>query len=499
MGNMASKENNMDVTSKDCTSENISIPDVTEEEMETVSFSKNISSSSLNNTSELFSATNMQCKVNQTCSNTPLNEKVTTILSETAALTDKKLISEETSKSVVIPLDCGGEVKKKRAEPVPLPLLALFLQQLKSKTRPARPKSKSENSCLASQSDKSCHDPSAAENLSSSSVSIMPSLDTELNVHPAASPKPQPITSSILPSTEDETVSTLKSASDCVTALTATVVHDELQLSTPEKISATTSAFAHIKPNTSLSDTTLDTNNVSIALDNPFSDCVPSCDPEAFPASTPDAPKNEVLNSNSNVSTDKLTTEPAHDSCTLPCSEPIPETVPQSPSPRVKILSSPSCAPSSPYMSAPSSPDPFPPSMFSDRPIPPRKTLDPFPPCLSLDRPRPLLEPAKPLTQMIFTKPPRPGDRDSAVLGVTSVVNCPSDPPVVSPDPCIPKELKQSVNTSKGTKCKVKHKKGKLRLSEDTEVTEGPVPVPMQPSLEDVEGQLFVSFMSKVT
>ncbi|XP_060790376.1 MAX dimerization protein MGA a isoform X2 [Neoarius graeffei] len=488
---LASKENNMDVASKDCTSENISIPDLTKDEKKTVSFSQN-DSSTLKNTTELFSATNTQCKLNITTSNTPLNQKVDTILSETATLTNEKLSSEETSPSIVKPLNCGGEAKKKRAEPVPLPLLALFLQQLKSKTRPVRPKPKSE--ALPSQSDKSCHDTSVAENLSSSTASFTPSLNTQLNIQPPASPTSQTITSSILTcsaaTTEHETVSTPNSAADSVPAPTTSVVCDSVQLPTPQKVSATTSAFAHdFKPNTSLSDTTSDAKMVSITLDDASSDCVPSCDPKAFPATTLDAPDNELLHSN--ATTDEPTTEPAHDSCQVPCPEPVPEAVPRSPSPGVKIMPSPPCTVSSPYVSAPSSPDPFPPSMFSARPIPPRKALDPFPPCLSLDRPRPLLELSDPLLQTFITCPTPAADPDPPV---TSEVSC----PVVSLDPETPKELKQPLKTSKVKKCKVKQKKGgKSKLSEDTEVMEGPIPVPMQPNLEDVEGQLFVSFMSK--
>ncbi|KAF4084125.1 hypothetical protein AMELA_G00125280, partial [Ameiurus melas] len=490
---LVSKVNNVDVASKDCTSENMSIPDVTKEGTETVSFSKNSDSSTIKNTTKSFSPTNMQCKLNKTTSNAPLNEKVTTILGETETLTDEKLSSEETSQCVVKPLDCGGEVKKKRAEPVPLPLLALFLQQLKSKTRPTRPKPKSEACSVSSQSDKSCHDTSVAENILSSTASFTPSLDTQLNVQPAVSPTSQTITTSILTctvaSTEHEMVSTPNSATDAVTAMTASIVRDTLQLSTNKKVSATTSAFVHnVKPHTSFSDTTHNTKIVSVTLDDASPGDAPSCDPKVFPATTPDAPSKELLHSN--VTTEKNTTEPAHDCCTVPC----PEAVPWSPSPGVKTQSSPSCAPSSPYMSAPSSPDPFPPSMFSDRPIPPRKTLDPFPPCLSLDRPRPLLELADPLPHTFFTKATPPEDPSPAVFSITSEVNC----PVVSPDPNIPKELKPSLKTSKGTKRKVKQKKsGKTKLSEDVEVTEVPVPVPMQPNLEDVEGQLFVSFMSK--
>ncbi|XP_030643772.1 MAX dimerization protein MGA a [Chanos chanos] len=56
----------------------------------------------------------------------------------------------------------------------------------------------------------------------------------------------------------------------------------------------------------------------------------------------------------------------------------------------------------------------------------------------------------------------------------------------------------QPVVGIKNQKCKSKHRKGgKMTQNDDEEVTEGPVPVPLQPSLEDVEGQLFVSFMSK--
>lgn len=492
---LASKEDNMDVAPKDGTPENISIPDVTKQEMETVLFSNITDSSTLKNTTDVYSATNIPCKLNKT-SGTPLHEKVVTILSEPATLTDKMLSSEETSQSLVRPIDCGGEVKKKRAEPVPLPLLALFLQQLKSKTKPSRPNPKSEACSSSSQSDKSCHDASVTETLSSSAASISPPLNTQLNIQPATS---QTITSSILTCTvasiEHETVSTPHSATDGVPALTANVVHDPLQLSTPINVSATTSAFAHdVKPNTNLLDTTPDTSIVSVILDDASSNCVPSCDTKAFLATTPDA-SNKVLYSN--VTTDKSTTESARDSCTFPCPESVSEAVPHFQTPDLKTPPSPPCAPSSPYVSAPSSPDPFPPSMFSHRPIPPRKTLDPFPPFLSLDRRRPLLQPTDILPQNCFT---RPGDSGRTGLEVTSEVSCHPDSPVLSPNPCAQKDPKHFQKASKSTKYKVKQKKGgKSKLSEDTEVLGGPVPVPLQPNLEDVEGQLFVSFVSKVT
>ncbi|KAI5611487.1 MAXprotein-associated protein isoform X5, partial [Silurus asotus] len=480
---LTSKEN-MDVASMDCISENISISDNTNEEYETLSISKNTDSSTLKNTTKSFSADSIQCKLNKAISSTPLNENVDTVLSETAALT------EEASQSVVKPLDCGGEVKKKRAEPVPLPLLALFLQQLKSKTRPSRPKAKSEACSLLSQTDSSIHDTSVTENLPSSTASCNPSFITQFSIEPADSPTSQTIASSILTctvaSTEHETVSTPNPATDTLTGSRANVAPDTQQLSTPKKVSDTTSAFAHnSNPNTDTTpNTTPDTKIVSVILDA-SSDHVPN----GHTAVTFDAPNNELLQSN--VSSDKSTPEPGQDFSTVPCPDTVPNSVEQSPSPEVKT---PSCAPSSPCISAPSSPDPFPPSMFSDRPIPPRKSLDPFPLCSSLDRPRPLLQAADPVPQKFITRTPPLKVPGPAVVGVTTEVNS----PVVSPNPSTPKEFKKFGKTSKGKKYKVKQKKcGKSNMSENTEAIESLIPVPMQPNLEDVEGQLFVSFTSK--
>ncbi|KAI5102418.1 MAXprotein-associated protein isoform X2 [Silurus meridionalis] len=480
---LTSKEN-MDVASMDCISENISISNNTNEEYETLSISKNTDSSTLKNTTKSFSAVSIQCKLNKAFSSTPLNENVDTVLSETAALT------EEASQNVVKPLDCGGEVKKKRAEPVPLPLLALFLQQLKSKTRPSRPKAKSEACSLLSQTDSSIHDTSVTENLPSSTASCNPSLITQFSIEPAASSTSQTIASSILTctvaSTEHETVSTPNPTTDTLIGSRASVAPDTQQLSTPKKVSDTTSAFAHnVEPNTDTTpNTTPDTKIVSVILDA-SSDHVPN----GHPAVTFDAPNNELLQSN--VSSDKSTPEPGQDFSTVPCPDTVPNSVEWSPSPEVKT---PSCAPSSPCISAPSSPDPFPPSMFSDRPIPPRKSLDPFPLCSSLDRPRPLLQAADPVPQKFITRTPPLKVPGPTVVGVTTEVNS----PVVSPNPSTPKEFKKIGKTSKGKKYKVKQKKcGKSKMSENTEAIESLIPVPMQPNLEDVEGQLFVSFTSK--
>ncbi|KAF5909668.1 MAX gene-associated protein-like isoform X1, partial [Clarias magur] len=476
---LASKENNMDIDFKDCSSESISIPD---EAQEPVAFSKGTDSSSLKTTTETFSTINIQDKLNETASDTPSDEN------EASVLSDEKLRSnesvEETSQSDVKPLDCG-EVKKKRAEPVPLPLLALFLKQLKSKTKPTRTLPKSEAYGVPSQSDNFCCDTPAAENQSSAPESFTPSLNTQFKVQPATSPTTQDNTSSIA-STEDKTVSPPSSATDAVAAVTVNVVCDTMP--TPSKVSDTTSEFAHnVKPNTSLSDTKHD-----IFSDDVSSDFIPSCDPKASPATIPHAPNNDLVHSD--VNTDESTTEPAHETSPVPCPEPVPEGVPQSQSPGIKTPSSSSCAVSSPYMSAPSSPDPFPPSMFSDRPIPPRKALESFPLSLLLDRPRPMMELADPLAHTMFARPTPQGNVSPPVFDVSSEVKYPA----VSPDPFVPNEAKQSSNTSKGTKLKVKQKKGgKSKLGEETEVMEGTIPVLMQPNLEDVEGQLFVSFMSK--
>uniref|UniRef100_A0A672SB62 MAX gene-associated protein-like n=1 Tax=Sinocyclocheilus grahami TaxID=75366 RepID=A0A672SB62_SINGR len=186
---------------------------------------------------------------------------------------------------------------------------------------------------------------------------------------------------------------------------------------------------------------------------------------------------------------------------------------------------------------APSSPDPFPPSLFCERPVPPRKTLDSFPERL-LDRtassspdlfplgifsdrpvpPRKILDFVTDLTldgtltskeslsPSVPSGPEHPretiglffqsqcSDRTGPLIEVQSAVSCETS----VFDYIIPEPTKQSSHGSTFKKSKAKQKKtGKLKFSEDNDVFEGPIPVPMQPSLEDVEGRLFVSFMSK--
>ncbi|XP_036448521.1 LOW QUALITY PROTEIN: MAX dimerization protein MGA a [Colossoma macropomum] len=549
-----------DAASKDCKMENVSVTAINKEEMETEKKPKkgsgtvdvrnivdaegpksaNTVSISIATNSSTIKNTNMQMNSSGiVISDTSINERVDTALSETATKTDGR----DTSQSLVKPPDCRGEVKKKRAEPVPLPLLALFLQQLKSKTRPTRPKSKCETSGSPSHTDKSCKI-SVAENVPPTTESFSPSLTTQSNAQPVASVISETVTSSILTCTvsnaivspclsllpatssstslitsptlpdmpsplkpspplvdpaqnpdpvlaEHKAASTLDSDTSIVTTPTAVAVSETMLVSKQQDAPVTLSAFSdNTVPNSFLSVTTPDNNVVSNA-DAP-SAISSSSRPKTFPVTISDSPKDELVYSN------VVTAETDLDSCTDPCAEFVPEAPYQSPlSDDDDIPFSPSSPPSTEFSlpsPAPSSPDPFPPGLFSDRPIPPRKSLDPFPSGLLFDRPRPLVDSFDSLPRSIFfTKPSRTGESEPTTESVSSEVTC-----SLAPDPCIPTETDQSLQESTTRKTKVKPKKGgKLKLSEDAEVTEGPVPVPLQPNLEDVEGQLFVSFMSK--
>ncbi|XP_072545481.1 MAX dimerization protein MGA a isoform X2 [Salminus brasiliensis] len=492
--------------------------------------------------------TNMQICSSSKYSDAFVNEKVDTALSETAEKNDGK----EDSQTMVKPLD-GGEVKKKRAEPVPLPLLALFLQQLKSKTRPARPKSKCETSSSPSHSEKSCKTPSIAENVSPSTASLSPTLTTQSNVQTAASPTPEtsappastsPVANttvspclSLLPATSSSTslttsptlpdmtipfrpapslvvadpdqgpdsdsdldpeytnTPTLHSDTNFVTVPTENMTSDTVLVSKQEDAPVSLSSFANdIVPDSISSGATTDTVAISEVLSD--APCAPSpSSPSKTIASVFDGPQNEVVCSN--VNTTDSSADATLDSCIVPCAEFVPEAPYQSPLSEddINVPLSPSSAGFSIPSPTPSSPDPFPPGLFCDRPIPPRKSLDPFPPCLSFDRPRPPVDVLESVpVSLIFTKPGCPGDShfrsQSASTELTSLTP--------APEPCISKDGKQSKPENVSKKSKVKHKRGgKSKLSDDAEVAEGPIPVPMQPSLEDVEGQLFVSFMSK--
>lgn len=201
-------------------------------------------------------------------------------------------------------------------------------------------------------------------------------------------------------------------------------------------------------------------------------------------------------------------------------------------------LSLPLDDPSSPAFSlpspTPSSPDPFPPDLFCDRPLPPRKALDSFPErlldctgisssqifTLLCDMPESPINHLDSFQGRLFNGPldkmlpnqsrsgifnesidlfgQRLSNKQSLVNDVQSTVNCETSETAVSDHP-VPEPVKQSSHGSTLNKSNKKQKKvGKLKHGEDDEVLEGPIPAPMQPSLEDVEGQLFVSFTSKV-
>ncbi|KAA0710888.1 MAX gene-associated protein [Triplophysa tibetana] len=200
-------------------------------------------------------------------------------------------------------------------------------------------------------------------------------------------------------------------------------------------------------------------------------------------------------------------------------------------------LSLPLDGPSSPTFSIPSpvlsSPDPFPPDLFSDRPLPPRKALDSCPERLldctgisSSDIFTLLCDiPAAPINHLdsfqgricngpldsvssslsrsgLFNRSidlisQKTSNKQVPVKDIQSTVNCVSNETAPS-DHSVPEPTKQSTNGSTLKKSDKKLKKvGKLKHGDDDEVFEGPVPAPMQPSLEDVDGQLFASFMSK--
>ncbi|XP_076834789.1 MAX dimerization protein MGA a isoform X2 [Brachyhypopomus gauderio] len=548
---MHADDKNMGMESKDCRSENSLVTAVAKEETERkpkeendivhkeendivhkdteglVSFSKSDDPTTLKSTAELSSRTDMHINSDKSIPDSSQNVDMYTTLSETATLPDKN----KNSQSVVKPLN-GGEVKKKRAEPVPLPLLALFLQQLKSKTRPTKSKSGTPSS---SHTDKSCKTTLSVEDVPLSTSSCTPHLNKS-NAQTAACPTSEDITSSslpcivvnttvspsVLPTTLSSTstiphlhpiymplkcssslditdtvqvpdpnlVTKWKSTSapDPVTSPASVAVFPDIVLLQPPENVNIPSAF--VQNSVPIAAVTPDTNVALTDFPGAPSGLADICAHEARPATTSDSENNELVLGN--VTTPESTIDPASDPGTIPCPEPAP---PQSLLSGDAFLSSPSSTELSPPSPAPSSPDPFPPSLFSDRPIPQRKSLDPFPPYLPIDRPRPPLESPDLVRNCFFvTKPIPTEEQEPAIKSVSTEVPCPAQ----SLETCVTKTTTQDLQDVTSTKVKVKHRKGgKSKSSEDTDAPEGPIPVPLQPNLEDVEGQLFVSFMSK--
>lgn len=469
----------------------------------------------------------------------------------------------------------------KRPERVPLPLLAQFLKQRKSKTRPTTPKSDVPSSSL--DSEKSCEPVLTPEN-TSALLSSIPVVTTYSDSQPVLTSLSEKVKLSL----STTNASNITSESTALSSPTATAppVPAETQLSVRLSPSLICSDPLNAPNTTSPSKPDYDPtpDNISSVfhnadavsmpdLDNTLwfqSDIssLPTCDivndtrskttPEVNTdsADTPsvttsvfDAPSST---DNSKIPFQQLTSIPdvaesdamsdclldrSNGSCTKLFSEEVPQNTLFT---HEESLSLPLDDPSSPAFSlpspAPSSPDPFPPSLFCERPVPPRKTLDSFPErlldCkassspdlfplgLFNDRsvpPRKILDfvtdttldgtltSKGSLSPSVPNGPEHPSetidlffqsqcsDRTGPLNDVQSAVSCETS---VS-DHIIPEPTKQSFNGSTFKKSKAKQKKtGKF---EDNEVLDRPIPVPMQPSLEDVEGQLFVSFMSKVT
>lgn len=459
----------------------------------------------------------------------------------------------------------------KRPERVPLPLLAQFLKQRKSKARPTTAKSDTPSSSL--ESEKSC-EPFLIHERSSALMSSSPCITTtNLDLNPVLASLSQKVTSTIDainitslatalssataspvqvetqlsdgfspspvgsdPFSAPNTTSPSKPDSDPIPDSMSSVFHNADMVSMPDlentlrSQSDISSPFTCHTVHDTCSPTTTGVNN-----DFDVTPIVPSVTPSVFdvPSSTDIipyqklAPVPDVAESASISDCRQLFSEeiPPHTLCT-----------------HEESLSLPLDDPSSPAFSlpspAPSSPDPFPPSLFCERPVPPRKTLDSFPErllnCTAASSPdlfplglfndnpvppRKLYDfvQGRPLDGLVTSKEPlstsvlvgpedsketidlfssQCSDRPGPLNDLQSALSCET---IVSDHHIVPEPTKQLFHGSTFKKSKAKQKKiGKLKFSED-EVFEGPVPVPMQPSLEDVEGQLFVSFVSKVT
>lgn len=496
----------------------------------------------------------------------------------------------ETLSSVDVEAKSEANTKKalphKRPERVPLPLLAQFLKQRKSMTRPTTPKPDVPSSSLDSEKSR---EPVLTPENSSALLSSIPSVTTNSDSQPVLTSLSEKVKIS---STTDASNITSESTALSSPSATASPVPAETQLSVTFSPSLICSDQLKA-PNTSspskpdydptpdnISSVFHNADAVSMpAVDNtlrsqsdnsslPTCDCVNDTCSQTTPevntdsADTPTVPSVsmsvfEVPSSTDNsiipfqqlpsipdVAESDYMSDCLLDSSKASYTELFSEVVPQNTLfTHEESVSLPLEDPSSPAFSlpspAPSSPDPFPPNLFCERPVPPRKTLDSFPErlldCTAYsspdlfplglfnDRPVPprkildfvtetaldgTLTSNKSLSPSVPNGPEHPSetidlffqsqcsDRTSPLNDMQSAVSCET---CVS-DNIIPEPTKQSFNGSTFKKSKAKQKKtGKLKFYEDNEVFGRPIPVPMQPSLEDVEGQLFVSFMSKVT
>ncbi|XP_043118658.1 MAX dimerization protein MGA a isoform X2 [Puntigrus tetrazona] len=488
---------------------------------------------------------------------------------ETLSSVDTEAKSEENTKKAL---------PHKRPERVPLPLLAQFLKQRKSKTRPTTPKPNVSSSSL----EKSCEPVLTPEN-SSALLSSIPCVTTNSEIKPiftSLSEKVKLLSTTDASKIASESTALSSSAiaspvpaetqlsvrfspsqmcSDPINAPNTTTPSRSDYDSTPDIISSVFhNADAVSMPDlddTLRSQSDISSLPVSDAVNNTCTQTTPEINTDSdtpiVPSVTtsvlgvPSSTDNSVipfqqLTSIPDVAESNSMSDCLLDSSKGSCTELLSEDVSQNTLFTLKeSLSLPLDDPSSPTFSLPSpspssSPDPFPPSLFCERPVPPRKTLDSFPErlldCtassspdlfplgLFNDRPVPprkVLDfgtdttldgtSKESLSPSVPSGPEHPRgtldlffqsqctDRTGPLNDVEmqSAVSCETS------DHIIPEPTKQSSHGNTFKKSKAKQKKtGKLKFCED-EVFEGPIPVPMQPSLEDVEGQLFVSFMSK--
>ncbi|XP_065109757.1 MAX dimerization protein MGA a isoform X2 [Paramisgurnus dabryanus] len=460
----------------------------------------------------------------------------------------------------------------KRPEPVPLPLLAQFLKQRQSKTRSITPKPE------APLNSKPHSTPESSTDL----ISYTPSANTHIESQQLVTSLSQTVTSS-------SSTAGANMSSTSTTSLSTTIIADpfiQVETQKPLQIPSSPSVSDPFPlPNTTSpvkldDDREMDSissifgsadgdsmqgldNIVCLDISSVFPcDDMPDTHSPTIPddntdAITPGTPTVTTYNFGFDVSPSKnsevitgvipnqeLTPEPqvvANKSVSDVLFESSnglsPELLPQDVPPDTlsthdESLSLPLDEPSSPAFSlpspAPSSPDPFPPDLFGDRVVPPRKTLDSFPErlldCTGIpssdlftlglygDIPeltRNPLEAGLLNEQVVLTDlspresvnlfPERPcSDKPDSVHDIQSAVEPNCEPSETTVSEHIVSEITKQSSHGNTKKSKKNQKKiGKLKHIEDDEVFERPAPAPMQPSLEDVEGQLFVSFMSK--
>ncbi|XP_016342732.1 MAX gene-associated protein-like isoform X2 [Sinocyclocheilus anshuiensis] len=493
---------------------------------------------------------------------------------ETLSSLDAEAKSEANTKKALL---------HKRPERVPLPLLAQFLKQRKSKTRPTTPKPNvpsssldSEKSCepaltpetssplmssipcvttnsdsqpvlVSSEKVKLSSSTTDASNITSQSTTLSPSatsssvsVETQLSVRFS----PSPICSD--PLNAPNTTSPSKPDPDRTPDNISSVFHnaDAVYMTDPDNTLGSQSDISSLPTCDTLHDTCSPTSP-EVNIDSADTPIVPSVTASVF--DVPSSTDNSVIPYQQLASVPEDTGSESISNCLLDTSKgSCPELFSEEVPPHIlftheESLSLPLDDPSSPDFSlpspAPSSPDPFPPSLFCERPVPPRKTLDSFPERL-LDctgsfspdlfplglfnnrpvSPRKILDfiPERPLDGTVTSReslspsvpsgPEHPretidlisqsqcSDRPGPLNDLQSAVSCETN---VS-DHIVPEPTKHYSHGSTFKKFKAKQKKtGKLKFSEDNEVSKGPISVPMQPSLEDVEGQLFISFLSK--